>query len=405
MMAEFGRRALELNDFDALLREACEHVAEGVGVEHAKVLEYCPDTDDLLVRAGVGWAENVVGQARLSAALTSPPGRAFRTARAVFIEDIRAAPEFEYSELLRRHGIVALVNVPIGTDGFMYGVLEADGDVARHFSSDDRNFLLGFANLVSAAVQRKRHDQEDLAAAIERERLLAELRGARDAAETASASKSRLLASAAHDFRQPLQSAMLSLELLERHISDPANLARLQRAIRAVAESGNTLDRWLEFSRIESGQIEPHRKPFAVALLLTELEDSFTPIAKSTGLPLRIGGCDAVVDSDPDLLREILRNIVSNALKYTKAGAVDITCRRNGQTLSIAVQDTGVGMPSDKIEAAFQEFHRLDPSHGPGHGVGLSIVRRLADLLGHHITIRSQLGEGTCVTIDVPIAE
>jgi GAF domain-containing protein len=166
IMAEFGRKALQPGDFDALLQEACERTAEGVGVEHAKILEYRPETDDLLVRAGTGWAENVVGGARLSADMTSPPGRAFRTDQAVFIEDIRATNEFEYSQLLRAHGVVALVNVPINTDNFTFGVLEADGDAPRRFSDDDRNFLLGFANLVAAAVERKRY-AEDLSAAAE----------------------------------------------------------------------------------------------------------------------------------------------------------------------------------------------------------------------------------------------
>src|SRR3954468_2026229 len=98
IMAEFGSKALQIGDFDALLQEACQRTAEGVGVEHAKILEYRSETDDLLVRAGIGWAENVVGQARLSPGMTSPPGRAFRLEQPVFIEDIRVAREFEYSK-------------------------------------------------------------------------------------------------------------------------------------------------------------------------------------------------------------------------------------------------------------------------------------------------------------------
>src|SRR4029077_20200098 len=203
IMAEFGGKAMQLGDFDELLQEACERTAESIGVEHAKVLEYRPETDDLLVRAGIGWAENVVGRARLSAGMTSPPGRAFRTGAPVFIEDIRTTNEFEYSELLRAHGVIALVNVPIKTDDFPFGVLEIDGDAPRRFSDDDRNFLLGFANLLAAAGERKRHDAYLAAASAEREQLLSELQRARDAAEAASASKSQLLAAAAHDLRQP----------------------------------------------------------------------------------------------------------------------------------------------------------------------------------------------------------
>jgi signal transduction histidine kinase len=405
IMAEFGSKALQHGNLDALLQEACERTAEGVGVEHAKILEYRAETDDLLVRAGIGWAEDVVGRARLSAGMSSPPGRAFRTGRPVFIEDIRASDEFEYSELLRAHGVVALVNVPIRPDGAVFGVLEADGNTPREFSDDDRNFLLGFANLVAAAVGRKRHDEAMAAATAERERLLAELHKARDAAEAASASKSQLLAAAAHDLRQPLHSMVLSLDLLAQHIDDPADRQRLERAFSAANAIDRALDRFVAFSRFESGQVEPRHEAFAIDRLLGELAKTFRPLAEAAGLVLRVEPSQATVRSDPALLEEILQNIIGNAVKYTEAGGVTIRCVRNDRSLSIEVQDTGIGMKADQIETAFQEFLRLDSAHGTGLGLGLSIVRRLADLLGHPVTVRSQPGEGTCVAVEVPIAE
>jgi signal transduction histidine kinase len=404
IMAEFGSKAMQLGDFDELLQEACERTAESIGVEHAKVLEYRPETDDLLVRAGIGWAENVVGRARLSAGMTSPPGRAFRTGVPVFIEDIRATSEFEYSELLRAHGVIALVNVPIRTDDFTFGVLEIDGDAPRRFSDDDRNFLLGFANLLAAAVERKRHDVDLAAASAERERLLGELQRARDAAETASASKSQLLAAAAHDLRQPLQSLILSLDLLAQRIHDPVDRKRLDRALHAAGGIDRALDRFVAFSRLESGQVEPDRKDFALDPLLAELEETFRPLAEAGELTLRVEPANATVRSDPALLEEILQNIIGNAIKYTERGTVTIRCVRKDQALMIEVRDTGIGMPTDQIETAFQEFLRLDSGRGTGLGLGLSIVRRLATLLGHRVTVRSQPGEGTCVTVEVPIA-
>jgi signal transduction histidine kinase len=404
IMAEFGSKAMQLGDFDDLLQEACERTAESIGVEHAKVLEYRPETDDLLVRAGIGWAENVVGRARLSAGMTSPPGRAFRTGAPVFIEDIRTTNEFEYSELLRAHGVIALVNVPIRTDDFTFGVLEIDGDAPRRFSDDDRNFLLGFANLLAAAVERKRHDADLAAASAERERLLGELQRARDAAETASASKSQLLAAAAHDLRQPLQSLILSLDLLAQRIHDPVDRKRLDRALHAAGGIDRALDRFVAFSRLESGRVEPDRKDFALDPLLAELEETFRPLAEAGELTLRVEPANATIRSDPALLEEILQNIIGNAIKYTERGTVAIRCARKDQALMIEVRDTGIGMPTDQIETAFQEFLRLDSGRGTGLGLGLSIVRRLATLLGHRVTVRSQPGEGTCVTVEVPIA-
>jgi signal transduction histidine kinase len=404
IMAEFGSKALQLGDFDALFQEACERTAEGIGVEHAKILEYRLETDDLLVCAGIGWAENVVGHARLSAGMASPPGRAFRTGQPVFIEDIRETSEFEYSELLRAHGVVALVNVPIKTDNFTFGVLEVDGDAPRRFSADDRNFLLGFANLVAAAVERKRHDVDLSAATEERERLLADLHRARDAAEAASASKSQLLAAAAHDLRQPLQSLMLSLDLLARRVQDPVDRKRVAQALHAAGGIDRALDRFVAFSHLESGQVEPQHTIFALDPLLAGLDETFRPLAEAAGLALRVEPANATIRSDPALLEEILQNIIGNAIKYTESGSVVISCERRDRSLSIEVRDTGIGMPSDQIEAAFQEFLRLDSGRGTGLGLGLSIVRRLSDLLGHPVTVRSQPGEGTCVAVEVPIA-
>jgi signal transduction histidine kinase len=404
IMAAFGSKALQPGDFDALLQEACERTAESIGVEHAKILEYRAESDDLLVRAGIGWAENVVGQARLSAKMRSPPGRAYRTGAPVFIEDIRAATEFEYSELLRAHGVVALVNVPIKTDGFTYGVLEADADAPRRFSDDDRNFLLGFANLIAAAVERKRHDEDLAAAAAERERLLADLHRARDAAEAASASKSQLLAAAAHDLRQPLQSLMLSLDLLSQRIRAPVDRKRMDRALHAAGGIDRALDRFVAFSRLESGQIQPDIKSFPLDPLLAELVETFRPLAEAAGLVLRVDPANATIRSDRALLEEILQNVVGNAVKYTESGSVAIRCERRDQSLAIEVKDSGIGMPADQIEAAFQEFLRLDSGRGTGLGLGLSIVRRLSSLLGHRVTVRSQPGEGTCVAVEVPIA-
>jgi GAF domain-containing protein len=170
------------------------------------VLQYRPVHDDLLIRAGVGWAEGVVGRAVISAAMTSPPGHAYRTGEPVFIEDCATAPEFELSELLARHGVRALVNVPIKTAGATFGVLEADSDAPRHFTVDEKNFLMGFANVIGVAIDR---------AEVE-----ARLAAAEAEAKAASASKSRALAAAGHDLKQPLQTLVICIEWLARHVRD-----------------------------------------------------------------------------------------------------------------------------------------------------------------------------------------
>src|SRR5918997_3954420 len=155
-VTSFGARALtEGFDLDALLAEAAAHAAAGLGVERAQVLQHRPGADDLLVRAGVGWKEGVVGRATLPSGMASPPGRALRTGEAVSIADVRAAEGFEWSGLLREHGVVSLLNVPVRVPGgAAWGVLEADAEAPRRFRREHRHFLISLAGLLGAAIHR-----------------------------------------------------------------------------------------------------------------------------------------------------------------------------------------------------------------------------------------------------------
>ena len=156
LVTSFSARALGGDlDLDALLAEAAAHAAAALGVERAQVLQHRPEAGDLLVRAGVGWQPGVVGHARLPAGMASPPGRALLTGRAVALEDVRAAEGFEWSGLLREHGVVSLLDVPVRLPGgAAWGVLEADAEAPRRFRREHRHFLLSLANLLGAAIRR-----------------------------------------------------------------------------------------------------------------------------------------------------------------------------------------------------------------------------------------------------------
>jgi PAS domain S-box-containing protein len=155
LIASFGSRVLEEGlDLDALLEDAAAQAADGLCIKRAKVLQHRPEADDLLVRAGVGWRLGVVGHVTLSTAWVSPPGRSLRTGESVVLEDIRTASGFEYSDLLREHGIVSLLNVPVRTGVTIWGVLEVDATTPRRFSREHEHFLWSLANLLGAAIHR-----------------------------------------------------------------------------------------------------------------------------------------------------------------------------------------------------------------------------------------------------------
>jgi len=397
IIAAFGIKALQGGDLDVLLTEACQHVSNGLGVEHAKILEYRPESDDLLVRAGIGWAEGVVGRATLGTDMASPPGRAFRSGEGVFISDFAEVPDFRLSELLRRHGVVSLVNVPIRSAGFTYGVLEADANARRRFTQDDRNFLMGFANLLAAAVQRCRADEE-------RDRLLAELGDAKQAAEAAAASKSRMLAATSHDLKQPLQIILMCLHNLRAALADPAQRKHVERGLHAVEELDQALEYLLAVAQIESGTIEPRMAAVPLGPLLAKIVEEHEAAADRKGLALRLVPSRSHVRSDPELLRRILQNLISNAVKYTERGRILIGCRRRGRAIAIEVHDTGVGIPRDQLARIFDEFRRLDTRRSDGFGLGLAIVKRLAGLLGHPLAVHSRPGQGTCFSLEAPLA-
>jgi signal transduction histidine kinase len=228
-------------------------------------------------------------------------------------------------------------------------------------------------------------------------RLNSELALAKSAAEDANNSKTRFLAAASHDILQPLNAARLYVtSLVEKQSGgDDAKLAEnIDDSLEAIEEILGAL---LDISRLDAGAMTPSISSFKMADLMRSLEIEFTPIARAKGLQLIFVPCSLPVQSDRALLRRLLQNFISNAIKYTPRGRVLVGCRRRGQSLQIGVYDTGVGIPALKRGEIFKEFHRLEQGAriARGLGLGLSIVERLARVLNHGIAIDSVASGGS----------
>src|SRR5499427_118934 len=241
---------------------------------------------------------------------------------------------------------------------------------------------------------------------MELEHLNAELAKAKSAAEAANLSKTKFLAAASHDILQPLNAARLYVtSLVERQSrSEEAQLvANIDASLEAVEDILSAL---LEISRLDAGAMKPEISSFRVDELLRRLEFDFAPLARDQGLSLVFVPCSLNILSDRRLLRRLLQNLISNAIKYTRTGRVLVGCRRRGERLRIDVYDTGIGIPPDKRRAVFAEFHRLDRGAkvARGLGLGLSIVERIARVLDHPIALASQVDRGTHFSVEVPIA-
>jgi two-component sensor histidine kinase len=163
ILVDIGRLAGEKADLNGFLNQVVVQIARAVEIHHVKVLQYRPRTSDLLLVAGVGWKETVVGAATLSADLRSPPGRAFQTAEPVSIKDLNEQEEYTYSNLLKEHGIVSLTNVPVLTNAAAWGVLEVDSTTARDFTEDTTDFLTAVAAIIGAVLQHYARPDDDTA--------------------------------------------------------------------------------------------------------------------------------------------------------------------------------------------------------------------------------------------------
>ena len=230
------------------------------------------------------------------------------------------------------------------------------------------------------------------------------LEAAERQARLANVAKSRFLAAASHDLRQPLQTLALLQGLLAKTVEgDRAQklVTRLDETLGAISGMLNTL---LDINQIEAGTVRAEKVSFPINDLLNRLRDEFTYHAQAQELALRVVSCGLSIHSDPRLLEQMLRNLLSNALKYTRRGKVLLGCRRREGMLSIEIWDTGVGIPDEELQAIFEEYHQLGNAareRSRGLGLGLAIVQRLGNLLGHTVRVRSQPGKGSVFAVEV----
>ncbi|MGP2492464.1 hybrid sensor histidine kinase/response regulator [Mesorhizobium sp. PUT5] len=236
-----------------------------------------------------------------------------------------------------------------------------------------------------------------------------ELSAAKESAEQANLSKTRFLAAASHDVLQPLNAAHLSVSALAEVQTSDEGRKLVRQVERSLETMGDLLRTLLDISKLDAGVVQPEISDVNLETLFSALRSDFQPMAGMKGLKLKFRPAGVMVRSDRTLLRRILQNVLSNALRYTQAGGVLVGIRRRGATVRIDVADTGCGIPDHEREAVFEEFHRAaagsDAGQSAGLGLGLAIVRRMAGALGHPVTFSSRIGRGTIFHIDVPLAE
>lgn len=279
--------------------------------------------------------------------------------------------------------------------------------------------------LIDAGIKLMNTFEVSLLQRFENEALLVELRIRKEeiakalaVAEQANQAKTKFMATASHDLRQPLQALRLFTDTLQGVVHEPVSVKLAGQIEKSVNSLVEMFDDLLDVSRLEAGVIEPRMQNFAVFGLFDRLHSDFSPLAESKGLILELpycGGqhaisqsCGAIVHSDPFLLERMLRNLIANAIRYTEKGKVTLRCRCEHGKIEFTVHDTGIGISEDNLEKIFDEYFQVgNPNRDRrnGLGLGLAIVRRVEELLGCAIKVESTLGKGSTFTFALPKGE
>ena len=270
-------------------------------------------------------------------------------------------------------------------------------------------YVLLFVDRQSRAVVaqiRLRYENEQLVEQLQRQNTLAEQARAR--AEEANRSKSLFFAAANHDLRQPLHSLGLFATALRNNSAGRASQALVDQILQCTESLEQLFDNLLDISKLDAGQVEVKREIVPVDAVFDRVRSTFAVPAEDKGLRLSVRHSKAMLATDATLLFRVLSNLVSNSLRYTENGGVLVACRRRGNVAKIEVWDSGIGIPPQQHERIFEEFYQLNnPSRdrSRGLGLGLATVRRIVQLLGHPLWLRSTVGKGSRFTIEVPLAD
>jgi len=234
-----------------------------------------------------------------------------------------------------------------------------------------------------------------------------DLRVAKERAEQAVASKAKFMAAASHDLRQPAQSLLMLTAMLRATAPNPKVAESARKIEQVVMTLKQLLDELLEVSRLDAGGVTANKAVHEIADMFDALDSQYGPVARDKGLAFSVPQYRAPVLTDRVLLLRLLGNLIDNAIRYTPSGQVQVACLESGASLIVEVRDTGIGIPEDRLDAIWEEFHQIgnpERNRDNGIGLGLSIVRRLAGVLDHPVKVRSTPGRGSVFSVTLPLA-
>jgi two-component sensor histidine kinase len=364
ILAELGVTALQGASFDELLAATAQLTAQGLDAEFCKVLEHIPSENRFLVRAGVGWADGIVGHASVGSDLASPAGFALRTGKPVISNHLENEERFRTPEVLRQHGVRRAMNVILQGDGRPFGVLEVDSRSENEFVEHDLAFLQGAANILGMAIERERHERS-LKAGLQRHKML--------------------LKEMNHRVKNSLAMVASMLRLQARTVTDAELTTHLNEAVFRVAAIAKAHDQLSFSTRIEQMDIGAY-----IDAVSKDLDASVAHCKVETAIERGIEIATHRAISVALIVNELITNAAKYAYDGRSSGTIWIAVARQGQAhFAVSVRDEGVGVPAN-----------FDPSKAKG--LGMKIVTLFAQQLGGEVKV-CRLSPGTEFEVIVPL--
>ena len=396
-LCEMSRRLLEATEVPKMLEELLDTVIDLQTADFGNIQLLDSETGVLRIAAHLGFSQHFLDCfASVDSRDDSACGRALRAGTRVIIEDVETDGEYlSFRAVAAQEGYRAAQSTPIrGHDGVLLGMLSTHFRQPHRPSEKELQLTDLYMHLAARLIERGRANEA--------------VQAARQRADRANESKSRFLATASHDLRQPLQALALLNGALRRTVRDEDAVQALYQQEQAIGAMSRLLNALLDISKLESGAVKPEPTDFSVATLFEELRREFASIAASKGLRLDVQTAPVCVRSDPLLIEQVLRNLIANAVKFTRRGRVALSCFAVANSkVRIEVLDTGIGIAPEHLSRIYDEFYQVDVapnrSHN-GYGLGLSIVKRLVRLLELDLEVRSEAGSGSSFSILLPPA-
>jgi signal transduction histidine kinase len=397
-LREVGQSLGSTLDLETVLATVVTRAVELSGASGGAIYEYDEATRVLHLRTSHGLEADLVEVLRAAPIPRGQGavGRAVSLLSPVQIPDIQERPDLMLERarpVLARFGYRSVLAVPLRREQKIFGGLVVARREVGSIADEIVNLLQTFAAQSGLAIHNARLFRETE----EKSRQL----------ELANLARSRFLAAASHDLRQPLHTLSLYAAALKLHAADGTTGEIARHINKALASLSALVDSLLDISKLDAGAVQPELQNVTLRAVLERVEADYRPVANGKGLEFHVIAPDLLVETDPVLLERLVRNLVDNAFKYTAAGSVTLAAHLDGRKARIAVRDTGPGIPPHERERIFEEFYQIgnpERDRVQGLGLGLAIVQRIAQLLGLPVELESEPGRGSAFTVAVPMA-